>query len=67
MFGGISLKILPHPLYSPDIAPSDFCLFETVKHQLEGYMGERVQDLNETVSENLSAISEEELMAAFLN
>jgi len=61
------LKRLPHPPYSPDVAPSDFYLFGTVKHRLEGCMGETVEDLKENVSEILSTISEEELMAAFLN
>jgi hypothetical protein len=28
------LKRLPHPLYSPDISPSDFSFFEKVKEAL---------------------------------
>jgi transposase len=30
------LEMAPHPLYSPDLAPSDFLLFGHIKHQLEG-------------------------------
>ena len=30
------LKTLPHPPYSPDLAPCDFWLFPTVKDQLRG-------------------------------
>jgi histone-lysine N-methyltransferase SETMAR len=30
------LEIAPHPPYSQDLAPSDFFLFEHVKHALEG-------------------------------
>ena len=27
-------EVLPHPLYSPDLAPSDFCLFPKLKSNL---------------------------------
>jgi histone-lysine N-methyltransferase SETMAR len=30
------LEMAPHPLYSPDLAPSDFFLFEHVRHVLRG-------------------------------
>jgi histone-lysine N-methyltransferase SETMAR len=29
-------EVLPHPSYSPDLAPSDYHLFGFVKHQLCG-------------------------------
>lgn len=29
--------ILPHPLYSPDIAPSDYWLFRRMQHDLAGH------------------------------
>jgi hypothetical protein len=54
------------PVHS-DVAPSDVYLFGTVKHRLEGCMGKTVEDLTENVSEILKMISEEELIAAFLN
>ena len=28
--------VLPHPPYSPDLAPSDFCLFGSVKDGIRG-------------------------------
>jgi len=29
-------ELLPHPPYSPDLAPSDFCLFPLLKEHLSG-------------------------------
>ena len=29
-------EVLPHPPYSPDMAPSDFCLFPKLKSNLRG-------------------------------
>ena len=29
-------EVLPHPLYSPDIAPSDYHLFRTMAHDMAG-------------------------------
>ena len=31
-----SFEVLPHPQYSPDLAPSDFCLFPYLKTNLPG-------------------------------
>jgi histone-lysine N-methyltransferase SETMAR len=30
------IQLLPHPPYSPDLAPADFFLFQKVKEQLAG-------------------------------
>jgi hypothetical protein len=32
----LNIEILPHPPYSPDLAPSDFFLFPNLKKQLKG-------------------------------
>ena len=32
----LSWKLLPHAPYSPDLAPSDYFLFRSFKHYLEG-------------------------------
>jgi hypothetical protein len=33
MFEARKAKRLPHPIYSPDIAPSDFFIFEYLKEK----------------------------------
>ena len=33
---GLGLSVLPHPPYSPDLAPSDFFLFGYLKEKLKG-------------------------------
>jgi hypothetical protein len=49
-----SLKRAPHPLYSPDLAPSDFYLFGYVKHQLQGPEFTEGIELVSAISEILS-------------
>ncbi len=36
-----SITVMPHPAYSPDIAPSDFWFFGFLKQQLENYSDEK--------------------------
>jgi histone-lysine N-methyltransferase SETMAR len=39
----VSLENLQHPPHSPDLAPSDFCLFEAFRNFLSG---KRIEDQN---------------------
>ena len=32
-----NIPVLPHPRYSPDLAPCDFCLFPKLKSKLKGH------------------------------
>jgi hypothetical protein len=54
---------MPHPPYSPDIAPSDFYLFGTVKERLRTCQGGSYEELQANVHEILLAIDPVELMA----
>lgn len=38
-------EVLPHPPYSPDIAPSDFHLFRSMQHSLAGHTFKSYQDI----------------------
>jgi hypothetical protein len=61
-----SMKPAPHPLYSPNLAPSDFYLFGYVKGRLTGQMFESHADLFEAIIEILRSIPMEKLMEVFL-
>jgi len=39
-----NIPVLPHPPYSPDLAPCDFCLFPKLKSKMKGQM-ENIQKL----------------------
>ena len=38
-------ELLPHPAYSPDLAPSDFWLFSELKKPLRGHGYETLKEL----------------------
>ena len=42
-------KVMPHPLYSPDLAPSDYYLFRSLQNHLNG----KTSDSNEDVKNEL--------------
>jgi hypothetical protein len=58
---------VPHLPYSPDLAPSDFCLFECLKERLARCHATTKEDLFPNVTEILNSISEEESVQVFLN
>ncbi|KFD48364.1 hypothetical protein M513_10776 [Trichuris suis] len=43
-------EVIPHPPYSPDVAPSDFFLFPKLKEHLKGTLFESVDDAKRAVS-----------------
>ena len=59
------ITTLPHPAYSPDLAPCDFWLFPKLKELLAGNKYTRVQDLSKAVNSELRGIPKEEYRAAF--
>jgi transposase len=60
-----NLKSAPHPPYSPDLAPSDFFLFDHVKRLLQGTELQTAEELLDAVVRILADIPFETLMATF--
>jgi hypothetical protein len=56
-----------HPPYSPDLAPTDFYLFEYMKGKLALCHGTTKEEFFGSVTEILDSIPEEELVQVFLN
>ena len=42
-------ELMPHPPYSPDLAPSDFHLFSVLQQHLNGQNFQQVEDLQEGI------------------
>jgi histone-lysine N-methyltransferase SETMAR len=59
-------KPAPHPLYSPDLAPSDFYLFGNVKRCLAGLSFEDADQLLAAVEDVLEGSEKVTLQAVFL-
>ena len=45
----MGIKTVPHPPYSPDLAPCDFCLFPKLKEKLRGCHCETIEEMKEAV------------------
>jgi hypothetical protein len=60
------MKQALHLPYSPDLAPSDFCLFGYVKGKLIGYRAETPSELLVRIRVILAEIPQETLNAVFL-
>ena len=52
------LRLLPHPPYSPDLAPCDFFLFPKLKEKLKGITFQTERQLTCAISKALKCLSE---------
>jgi hypothetical protein len=59
------MRRMPQPPYSPDLAPSDFYLFPTVKERLERIQPADEDQFFESLQEILNGLDHEELNAVF--
>ena len=57
----MDIKTVPHPPYSPDLAPSDFCLFP----KLRGCRYERIEEMKEAVTKVIDTLTQEDFDGAF--
>jgi len=56
---------VPHPPYSPDIAPADFFLFPKIKTTLKGRRFQTTVEIQENAIRELRAIRESAFQEAF--
>jgi hypothetical protein len=59
------LRLVPHPPYSPNLAPSDFFLFGYVKERLKVMVFPSYEELLNAIGEVVTGIESETLTAAF--
>ena len=57
----MGIKTVPHPPYSPDLAPCDFCLFP----KLTGYSYETIEEMKETVTKVIDTLTKEDFHRVF--
>jgi hypothetical protein len=59
------MVIVPHPPYSPDLAPCDFAFFPEFKMKLTGRRFETVPDIHRESQATLDSIKENDFHDAF--
>ena len=59
------IKLLPHPPYSPDIAPCDFFLFPRIKKELKGKSFNNVENLARAVQAVVESIPKADYKKSF--
>ena len=57
----MGIKIVPHPLHSPDFAPCDFWAFL----KLRGYRYETIEDKKEALTKVIDTLRQEDFHGAF--
>ena len=57
----IGIKTVPHPSYSPDLAPCDFCLFP----KLRSCRYETIEEMKEAVTKVIDTLTQEDFHGAF--
>ena len=55
------IKTVPHPPYSLDVAPCDFCLFP----KLRGCRYERIEEMRGAVTKVIDTLTQEDVHGAF--
>ena len=60
----MGIKTVPQPLYSPDLAPCDFCLFPKLKEKLRGCRYETNKEMKEAATV-IDTLTQENFHGAF--
>ena len=56
----MGIKTIPHPPYSPDLAPCDFWLFPKLKEKLRGCHYETIEGIKEAVAKVIVTLTQED-------
>jgi histone-lysine N-methyltransferase SETMAR len=59
--------VVPHPSYSPDLAPSDFFLFLKLKMKLKGQRFQTVEEIQAELQAVLNTLRENDFQECFKN
>ena len=57
----MGIKTVAHPPYSPDLAPSDFCLFSYIR----GCRYKTIEEMKEAVTKVIDMLTQEDFHGAF--
>ena len=60
----MGIKTVPQPLYSRDLAPSDFWLFPKLKEKLKGCRYETIEEMKEAVTKVIDTPTQEDFHGA---
>ena len=56
----MSIKTVPHPPYSSDLAPCDLCLFS----KFRGYRYETIEEMKQAVTKVIDTLTQEDFYGA---
>ena len=59
------IAVIPHPLYSPDLAPCDFFLFPKMKLKLKGCQFNTTEEIQAELQRVLDTLTEKDFQEAF--
>jgi len=59
------IHVIPHPPYSPDLAPCDFFLFPKMKFKLKGRRFDNIEDIQAERQKVLDTLTEKNFQDAF--
>jgi len=60
-----NIPVLPHPPYSPDLAPCDFYLFSKLKSKLKGHHSGRWKTYKKIVTDELNTLTENDFQYCY--
>jgi hypothetical protein len=59
------MAVIPHPPYSPDLAPCDFFLFPKMRMKLKGYRFDANEEIQTELQRVLDTLTENDFQEAF--